>query len=76
METNKEQVQRRCLAALVDSLRGSDLSPEDGMDVVTGAAVQALILISETLGRKTLRDLYELRRNVTRVINNYKAGKI
>lgn len=69
----KELVQRRCLDAIVESLRGSNLSVADGMGAVTGAAVQAFILISETTGRNTLRDLYRLRRNVTEVIKTYKG---
>lgn len=69
---DRNEVQKRCLTAIVESLRGSDLSVVDGMGVVTSAAVQAMILISETTGRNTLRDLYALRRNVTKVIEDYK----
>ena len=71
-----EIVEKQVLSAIVESLRGADLSAADGMSVIIGAALKAMILVSEVSGRNTLRDLYQLRRNVTMVINNYKAGKI
>lgn len=71
-----EIVQKRVLSAIVESLRGFNLAASDGMLAITGAAIQAIILVSEVTGRNTLRDLYALRRNVTEVINNYKSGKV
>lgn len=73
---DKEIIEKQVLSAIVESLRGADLSAADGMSVIIGAALKAMILVSEVSGRNTLRDLYQLRRNVTMVINNYKAGKI
>lgn len=72
----KDFIQKKVLSAIVESLRGAELSAADGMDAITAAAVKALILVSEVSGRNTLRDLYTLRRNITEVINNYKNGKI
>ena len=71
-----EIVEKQVLSAIVESLRGADLSAADGMSVIISAALKAMILVSEVSGRNTLRDLYALRRNVTNVINNYKTGKI
>lgn len=73
---DKEIIEKQVLSAIVESLRGADLSAADGMSVIISAALKAMILVSEVSGRNTLRDLYALRRNVTMVINNYKAGKI
>lgn len=73
---DKEIIEKQVLSAIVESLRGADLSAADGMSVIISAALKAMILVSEVAGRNTLRDLYALRRNVTMVINNYKAGKI
>ena len=73
---DKEIIEKQVLSAIVESLRGADLSAADGMSVIISAALKALRLVSEVSGRNTLRDLYALRRNVTNVINNYKTGKI
>ena len=76
MLMDKEIIEKQVLSAIVESLRGADLSAADGMSVIISAALKAVIIVSEVAGRNTLRDLYALRRNVTMVINNYKAGKI
>ena len=73
---DREKIQKKAFSAIIESLRGEDLPAADAMGVITSAAVQAIILISEVTGRNTIRDLYLLRRNITVVINDYKELKL
>lgn len=73
---DSELNQKNVFSAIIESLRGKDLPATEAMGVITSAAVQAIILISEVTGRNTIRDLYQLRRNITVVINDYKKLKL
>lgn len=72
--TSKDELQQAVLDAMVDTCKKNDAGVSDGMGAIMSAALQAFIIISETAGRNTLRDLYSLRRQLSALISNYKIN--
>lgn len=72
----QNELNSKLLAVLVDECRKIDADPVEAMNASCSAAVQFMVLVSETAGRNTLQDLYCMRRQLTEIINNYKKGCI
>lgn len=73
-----ENKKRICQAiinqAIIESDHDLNLQVDVTIEDVIYAAVGACILMSETSGQNTLRDLYRIRRMVTAIIKRYKEG--
>lgn len=70
----EKDLQTKMLAALIQVARSEDATPHVAMGDAIGAGIRFMILVSETAGRNTLRDLYYTRRRITEIIKEYKTN--
>lgn len=71
----KHANKKRIAQAIIESIHELSLPVDVAIEDVIYAAVGTCILMSETTGQNTLRDLYRVRRMVTAIIKRYKEGK-